>query len=135
MEHERQRADRDKYIQVLYKNLYDHRSCYQKAKIQEPDITEDDLCLHYKKALQYNCDCREYIAGVSASGETIKAFSKEFDYDSIMMYNSNDNGKKDYRQVRSVSAGAPEGSLRITARVLSALPIVRVWYQIWITSG
>ena len=94
MEHEHQRADRDKYIQVLYRNLKDHRSCYQKAKLQEPDITEDDLCLDYKKALKYGCYCREYIAGTSIKGETIKAFSKEFDYESIMMYNSNDNAKK-----------------------------------------
>jgi len=41
MEHEHQRADRDKYIQVLYKNLIDYEHCYQKAKIQEKDITGD----------------------------------------------------------------------------------------------
>ena len=79
MEHQHQRADRDKYIQVLYRNLRDFRSCYQKAKIQEPDITEDELCLDYKKAARYGCGCREYIKGVSINGETIKAGNKEFD--------------------------------------------------------
>ncbi|KAJ4994108.1 hypothetical protein SVAN01_00585 [Stagonosporopsis vannaccii] len=85
MEHKHRRADRDKYVRVLYCNLQDHRTCYQQIKIQEPDTTEDELCLNYKKAAQYGCGYREYIKGVSMNGEEIKAGSQELDFQSIMM--------------------------------------------------
>ncbi|KAF9697216.1 hypothetical protein EKO04_004836 [Ascochyta lentis] len=128
MEHEHQRADRDKYIQVLYRNLHDHRSCYQKAKLQEPNIKEDDLCLHYKKALKYGCNCREYIAGVSINGETIKAFGKEFDYESIMMYNSNDNANRDciekFDQCPLARWKDPEDHSKGTVRVANRAGVV-----------
>lgn len=85
MEHEHQRADRDNYIHASYRNLKDHHSCYRKAKLQEPDITEDDFCFNYKKARLYGCYCLEYIKGVSGNGEVIKAGSEEFNFQNIMM--------------------------------------------------
>ncbi|KAF3048839.1 hypothetical protein E8E11_008027 [Didymella keratinophila] len=95
MVHEHQRADRDKYIQVLYKNLPDCEHCYQKAKIQQKDITGDVMCLSYRKAKQNGCGCDAYIEGTNASGLKIEAGSKEIDYKSIMMYSSFHAAKKD----------------------------------------
>jgi hypothetical protein len=138
MEHEHQRADRDKYVQVLYRNLYDFRSCYQKAKIHEPDITEEGLCLNYKNALKYNCGCREYVAGVSAKGETIKAFSQKFNYASIMMYDSNDNGKKDciekFDQCFLARWKDPENHSQGTVRVINRAGLVSDLDYEWVKS-
>lgn len=80
---------------VLYKNLRDHEHCHQKAKIQEPDITEDELCLDYKEATHYGCMCCEYVKGTNLNGQKINAGSKEIDYKSIMMYDSFDGAKND----------------------------------------
>ncbi|KAJ4365984.1 hypothetical protein N0V95_000361 [Ascochyta clinopodiicola] len=138
MEHEHQRADCDKYIQVLYRNFRDHRSCYQKATLQEPNISEDDLCSNYKKAIEYGCGCREYIAGVSINGETIKAFSKEFDYESIMMYNSDDNANEDciekFDQCPLARWKDPEDHSKGTMRVANRAGVVSDLDYEWVTS-
>lgn len=87
MVHEHQRADRDKYIQVLYKDKRDYEHCLQKTSIEEPSITGDQLCLDYRKATQHSCGCGAYIKGVNSEGVEIKAGSR-FDYKSIVMYSS-----------------------------------------------
>ncbi|KAF1932715.1 uncharacterized protein M421DRAFT_399145 [Didymella exigua CBS 183.55] len=68
-----------------------HRGPLQEP-VQEPVLTEDDLCLDYKKATHHDCTCHKYIKGVNLNGETITAGSREFDYKSIMMYDSFDGG-------------------------------------------
>ena len=93
MVYEHQRADRDKYIQVLYKNVRDYDQCLQKASIKEPGITGDQPCLDYRKTTQHGCGCGAYIKGVNPEGLEIKAGSR-FDYKSIMMYSSFNGAKK-----------------------------------------
>ena len=90
MMHEHQRADRDKFIQILYKDLGDYRSCYQKVIIRETYMTEDGFCWNYKNVLRYGCSCWESTTSITINGESIDAGSKDFNYKSITIYNSAD---------------------------------------------
>ncbi|KAL1606983.1 hypothetical protein SLS59_002685 [Nothophoma quercina] len=95
MMHEHQRADRDKFIQVLYKDLGDYRSCYQKVIIRETYMTEDGFCWNYKNVLRYGCSCWESTTSITINGESIDAGSKDFNYKSITIYNSVDWAEQD----------------------------------------
>ncbi|KAJ8117232.1 hypothetical protein OPT61_g1526 [Boeremia exigua] len=139
MAHEHQRIDRDKYIQVRYRNLRDHRSCFQKAQIKEPSITEDQLCLDYKRSAHYGCGCREYIKGVTSNGEEVKAASKDFDYESIMMYNTADNAKEacnsiDLEQCPLVRFKDPEHHNKGVMRIQNQRAAVSYMDYLWLRS-
>lgn len=110
LQHEHQRDDRDAYITFHCSKLTGYEAAKRKAEIDERAYFEDDDDLPARMSLTCNDDdiAADYlpaaVAFIKGKDHRIESekekwkgykFSKPFDYDSIMMYNSHANAPED----------------------------------------
>ena len=119
MEHKHQRTDSDNYVKILYPESAWPRLCCQKAKLQELGVIEDDLGTKRRPG----STAAAAVSVIDTDDEIIK----EFDYQIIMAYGSNDNVRKysvEFDQCPLAHWKDPQDRSKDTMRVVNNAGVV-----------